>query len=219
MDYIHSITRTCVLTSLSFCAFSRLEAPQPPIRRNQYGEYYDPHRQEVQPSRPSSQQSAYQPYEWYRTEQEPQSAASISYQPPPPVITEQPRSSIGPQHFQPFDRAYPKTLESLAEKVHTFYTGPRAPRQPNGRPRIPRTGSDHRISLSRTGEPQWYGSMPRQRPGTDFRTSGLPPSARYPAGKMANFFCFQVYVNRFMLIALEMVKSSYEFITHCANIE
>lgn len=37
-----------------------------------------------------------------------------SYQPPPPpVITEQPKA----QHFQPYDKAYPKTLESLAEKV------------------------------------------------------------------------------------------------------
>ncbi|KAK6639819.1 hypothetical protein RUM43_008094 [Polyplax serrata] len=37
--------------------------------------------------------------------------------PPPPVITEQPK----PQHFTPYDRQYPKTLESLAEKVHAFY--------------------------------------------------------------------------------------------------
>ncbi|KAL0276802.1 UNVERIFIED_CONTAM: hypothetical protein PYX00_004294 [Menopon gallinae] len=39
--------------------------------------------------------------------------------PPPPVITEQPK----PQHFTPYDRQYPKTLESLAEKVHSFYPG------------------------------------------------------------------------------------------------
>jgi len=134
------------------------------------------------------------------------STASISYQPPPPVITEQPRSSIGPQHFQPFDRAYPKTLESLAEKVHTFYTGPRAPRQHGGgagngnRVRMPRTGSDHRLG-SRSGEQQlWYGSMPRQRPGQQELLfgrgpasgtggtgggqggTGIPPSARYSAG-------------------------------------
>jgi hypothetical protein len=113
------------------------------------------------------------------------------------VITEQPRSSIGPQHFQPFDRAYPKTLESLAEKVHTFYTGPRPQRQQNGR-RMPRTGSDNRLSLGRGGpEPQWYGSMPRQRPGTntttDFRSSvsaaGVPPSSgRYSAGNIHALF-------------------------------
>lgn len=40
------------------------------------------------------------------------------YQPPPPVITEQPKSSM--QHFQPYERNYPNTLESLAEKVHSF---------------------------------------------------------------------------------------------------
>ncbi|XP_035715111.1 rho GTPase-activating protein 100F isoform X3 [Folsomia candida] len=183
----------------------RLDPPQPPIRRNHIQQQpqpsystqdFDPYRPDPQPPRPPSQQSNYQPYEWYRPEQEQHhreapSTASLSYQPPPP-ITEQPRSSIGPQHFQPFDRAYPKTLESLAEKVHTFYTGPRPQRQQNGR-RMPRTGSDHRLSLGRGGpEPQWYGSMPRQRPGstsvTDFRspqTAGMPPSARYSAGMSA----------------------------------
>lgn len=40
-----------------------------------------------------------------------------SYQPPPPpVITQQPKPSTT-QHFQPYERGYPKTLESLAEKV------------------------------------------------------------------------------------------------------
>lgn len=40
-----------------------------------------------------------------------------SYQPPPPpVITHQPKPSAT-QHFQPYERGYPKTLESLAEKV------------------------------------------------------------------------------------------------------
>lgn len=55
------------------------------------------------------------------------------YQPPPPVITEQPKPSM--QHFQPpYERTasgYPKTLESLAEKVHSFYSGP--PGTVNGR--------------------------------------------------------------------------------------
>ncbi|XP_043786354.1 rho GTPase-activating protein 100F isoform X6 [Apis laboriosa] len=54
-----------------------------------------------------------------------------SYQPPPPpVITHQPKPSTT-QHFQPYERGYPKTLESLAEKVHSFYTGPVMPS--NGR--------------------------------------------------------------------------------------
>ncbi|KAK8400097.1 hypothetical protein O3P69_003057 [Scylla paramamosain] len=42
------------------------------------------------------------------------------YQPPPPVITEQPRPQHQ-QHFTPYERSYPKTLESLAERVHAFY--------------------------------------------------------------------------------------------------
>lgn len=43
-----------------------------------------------------------------------------SYQPPPPpVITHQPKPSPT-QHFQAYERGYPKTLESLAEKVSPF---------------------------------------------------------------------------------------------------
>ncbi|GAB6026555.1 hypothetical protein CHUAL_012972 [Chamberlinius hualienensis] len=42
---------------------------------------------------------------------------TLEYQ--PSVIIEQPRKSRGEPH------AYPKTLESLAEKVHTFHPGPR----------------------------------------------------------------------------------------------
>ncbi|KAI5711972.1 hypothetical protein M8J75_004717 [Diaphorina citri] len=42
--------------------------------------------------------------------------------PPPPVITEQPKSSH--QHYQSsYEKTYPKTLESLAEKVHPFNPG------------------------------------------------------------------------------------------------
>ncbi|XP_030762749.1 rho GTPase-activating protein 100F isoform X3 [Sitophilus oryzae] len=48
---------------------------------------------------------------------------SWGYQPPPPVITEQPKSSQ--PHFPQYDRGYPNTLESLAEKVHSFGMGRR----------------------------------------------------------------------------------------------
>ncbi|XP_049782686.1 rho GTPase-activating protein 100F [Schistocerca cancellata] len=85
--------------------------------------------------------------------------ASWPYQPPPPpVITEQPKPSSIPQHFQPYDRGYPKTLESLAEKVHAFYSGPTQPAtgssrrlsQPSrsyygGRKVMPRSGSDQHL--------------------------------------------------------------------------
>ena len=55
-------------------------------------------------------------------------AATWSYQPPPPpVITEQPKPSSTPQHFQPYERAYPKTLESLAEKVKHMFKTPNIP--------------------------------------------------------------------------------------------
>ena len=55
-------------------------------------------------------------------------AATWSYQPPPPpVITEQPKPSSTPQHFQPYERGYPKTLESLAEKVKYMFKATNVP--------------------------------------------------------------------------------------------
>ncbi|CAH1155850.1 unnamed protein product [Phaedon cochleariae] len=49
------------------------------------------------------------------------------YQPPPPVVTEQPKGGGPP--FRPYERGYPShpnnTLESLAEKVHSFGMGRR----------------------------------------------------------------------------------------------
>ena len=46
--------------------------------------------------------------------------------PSPPVITEQPKPAV--QHFQPYERTYPKTLESLAEKIHSFNPSTGQPR-------------------------------------------------------------------------------------------
>ncbi|RZF36635.1 hypothetical protein LSTR_LSTR007338, partial [Laodelphax striatellus] len=67
-------------------------------------------------------------------------SSTWSYQPPPaPVITEQPKA----QHFQPFDKGYPKTLESLAEKVHSFY--PNSGTTPPAR-RMSTTSSTTRLS-------------------------------------------------------------------------
>lgn len=54
----------------------------------------------------------------YYNSRPPDSGSTWGYQPPPPVITEQPKSSM--QHFTPYERSYPNTLESLAEKVHSF---------------------------------------------------------------------------------------------------
>lgn len=50
----------------------------------------------------------------------PESHIAWTYQPPPPpVITQQPKP-VTAQHFQPYERGYPKTLESLAEKVRSY---------------------------------------------------------------------------------------------------
>ncbi|GBP70494.1 Rho GTPase-activating protein 100F [Eumeta japonica] len=55
----------------------------------------------------------------YYNSRPPSDHSTWSYRPPPPVITEQPKSSV--THFVPYERSYPNTLESLAEKVHSFY--------------------------------------------------------------------------------------------------
>ncbi|XP_068247813.1 rho GTPase-activating protein 100F isoform X2 [Palaemon carinicauda] len=104
------------------------------------------------------------------------------YQPPPPVITEQPRPQQ--QHFTPYERSYPKTLESLAERVHAFYGPPPdellvgaglrgAPdvtsygtlgRASVGRPRLARTLSDQRIpATERESLSDYEGSGPSAR--------------------------------------------------------
>ncbi|KAE8736722.1 hypothetical protein FOCC_FOCC017823, partial [Frankliniella occidentalis] len=53
--------------------------------------------------------------ELYYNSRPERSMSTWSYQPPPPVVTERDKPSA-PQHFQPYERGYPKTLESLAEK-------------------------------------------------------------------------------------------------------
>ncbi|XP_034945998.1 rho GTPase-activating protein 100F isoform X2 [Chelonus insularis] len=78
-----------------------------------------------------------------------------SYQPPPPpVITHQPKPAAT-QHFQPYERAYPKTLESLAEKVHSFYTSPMMPN--NGNRRMSSGGMQSSVGTRLSGQPQGYG--------------------------------------------------------------
>ncbi|XP_042866805.1 rho GTPase-activating protein 100F-like isoform X6 [Penaeus japonicus] len=108
------------------------------------------------------------------------------YQPPPPVITEQPRPQQQ-QHFTPYERSYPKTLESLAERVHSFYGPPGTeppmvgpPRQDRareppmygtlgrtttvGRPRLARTLSDQRLpATERESLSDYEGSGPSAR--------------------------------------------------------
>ncbi|XP_044579356.1 rho GTPase-activating protein 100F isoform X2 [Cotesia glomerata] len=79
-----------------------------------------------------------------------------SYQPPPPpIITHQPKPSTT-QHFQPYERGYPKTLESLAEKVHSFYT---SPMMPNGNRRMSASGGIQSTANTTrlSGQSQGYG--------------------------------------------------------------
>uniref|UniRef100_A0A1B6E2F1 Rho-GAP domain-containing protein n=1 Tax=Clastoptera arizonana TaxID=38151 RepID=A0A1B6E2F1_9HEMI len=123
---------------------------------------------------------------------------SWSYQPPPPpVITEQPKSQ---QHFQPYDKAYPKTLESLAEKVHSFY--PNSSSTPMRR--MSTTSSTTRLSslqsqyyshpnhhmLSRSGSDQhlprveydYSMTIPRQQQSHSLLRSSLKP------GMISNYY-------------------------------
>ncbi|XP_050435790.1 rho GTPase-activating protein 100F-like isoform X2 [Adelges cooleyi] len=105
-----------------------------------------------------------------------------SYQPPrPPIVNEQPK----PQHFQPYDKAYPKTLESLAEKVHPFCPGgsstgrrmsattsQQQQQQQQRRNNLPRSGSDQYLPKSEYD----YGNRPYRQSQTLMR-SGLRSSA------------------------------------------
>ena len=112
------------------------------------------------------------------------------YQPPPPVITEQPRPRQ-PPHFYQYDRSYPKTLESLAERIHSFYGPPRPPgpqsleqdigyggtlgRSTAGRPRLARTLSDQRLpATEREALSDYEGS------------SGVSAAQRYKAWQQAS---------------------------------
>ncbi|XP_039296189.1 rho GTPase-activating protein 100F isoform X2 [Nilaparvata lugens] len=109
-------------------------------------------------------------------------SSTWSYQPPPaPVITEQPKA----QHFQPFDKGYPKTLESLAEKVHSFY--PNSGTTPPPR-RMSTTSSTTRLSSLQS---QYYGTGGRGSGGASARLmprSGsdqhLPRVESYDYGSM-----------------------------------
>ncbi|XP_076250075.1 rho GTPase activating protein at 100F isoform X3 [Rhynchophorus ferrugineus] len=89
---------------------------------------------------------------------------SWGYQPPPPVITEQPKSSQ--PHFPQYDRGYPNTLESLAEKVHSFGMGRRmsagqpvptrmsSQQSPSSHYYVQHTGTGSRRIMPRSGSDQ-----------------------------------------------------------------
>lgn len=96
-----------------------------------------------------------------------------SYQPPhPPVSNEKPK----PQHFQPFDKAYPKTLESLAEKVHPFCPG-------GGQ-----SSTGRRMSATTTQQQYRRNNMPRS--GSD---QYLPRSEYDYGNSKFNFYFIQTF--------------------------
>ncbi|CAL4064152.1 unnamed protein product [Meganyctiphanes norvegica] len=100
------------------------------------------------------------------------------YQPPPPVITEQPRPN-SQQHFTPYERTYPKTLENLAERVHAFYgtmqpaPPPTMMRGPPGQPQQGRLTQDMSsnygtLGRSNVGRPRLARTLSDQRlPATE----------------------------------------------------
>ncbi|CAH0728927.1 unnamed protein product, partial [Brenthis ino] len=86
------------------------------------------------------------PLDLYYNSRPPSDHSTWSYRPPPPVITEQPKSSA--THFVPYERSYPNTLESLAEKVHSFYPSESGSTRFGGR--VPRSGSEQQLPRAET---------------------------------------------------------------------
>ncbi|KAM3961607.1 LOW QUALITY PROTEIN: rho GTPase activating protein at 100F [Aphomia sociella] len=82
----------------------------------------------------------------YYNPRPPSDHSTWSYRPPPPVITEQPKS--GATHFVPYERSYPNTLESLAEKVHSLYPADSGSTRFGGR--VPRSGSEQQLPRAET---------------------------------------------------------------------
>ncbi|XP_026751284.1 rho GTPase-activating protein 100F isoform X2 [Galleria mellonella] len=82
----------------------------------------------------------------YYNPRPPSDHSTWSYRPPPPVITEQPKSAA--THFVPYERSYPNTLESLAEKVHSLYPTDSGSTRFGGR--VPRSGSEQQLPRAET---------------------------------------------------------------------
>ncbi|XP_075970829.1 rho GTPase activating protein at 100F isoform X4 [Anticarsia gemmatalis] len=82
----------------------------------------------------------------YYNPRPPSDHSTWSYRPPPPVITEQPKSQA--THFVPYERSYPNTLDSLAEKVHSFYPADSGSTRFGGR--VPRSGSEQQLPRAET---------------------------------------------------------------------
>ncbi|XP_047986311.1 rho GTPase-activating protein 100F [Leguminivora glycinivorella] len=138
----------------------------------------------------------------YYNSRPPSDHSTWSYRPPPPVITEQPKSAA--THFVPYERSYPNTLESLAEKVHSFYPSDSGSSRFN--PRVPRSGSEQQLPRAETHSDFGRHSLLRsslkasaatgasslsrynQRYGVGMGASGLPGSGMTGSGLTSSGF-------------------------------
>ncbi|XP_072940978.1 rho GTPase-activating protein 100F [Epargyreus clarus] len=111
----------------------------------------------------------------YYNSRPPSDHSTWSYRPPPPVITEQPKSSA--THFVPYERSYPNTLESLAEKVHSFYPSESGSTRFGGR--VPRSGSEQQLPRAETHSDFGRHSLLRSSLKASAATGGASSLSRY----------------------------------------
>ncbi|CAH2075487.1 unnamed protein product, partial [Iphiclides podalirius] len=115
------------------------------------------------------------PLDLYYNSRPPSDHSTWSYRPPPPVITEQPKSTA--THFVPYERSYPNTLESLAEKVHSFYPQEGGSTRFGGR--VPRSGSEQQLPRAETHSDFGRHSLLRSSLKASAATGGAASLSRY----------------------------------------
>ncbi|XP_013137003.1 PREDICTED: rho GTPase-activating protein 100F isoform X1 [Papilio polytes] len=115
------------------------------------------------------------PLDLYYNSRPPSDHSTWSYRPPPPVITEQPKSTA--THFVPYERSYPNTLESLAEKVHSFYPQDSGSTRFGGR--VPRSGSEQQLPRAETHADFGRHSLLRSSLKASAATGGAASLSRY----------------------------------------
>ncbi|KPJ09811.1 Rho GTPase-activating protein 100F [Papilio machaon] len=115
------------------------------------------------------------PLDLYYNSRPPSDHSTWSYRPPPPVITEQPKSTA--THFVPYERSYPNTLESLAEKVHSFYPQDSGSTRFGGR--VPRSGSEQQLPRAETHSDFGRHSLLRSSLKASAATGGAASLSRY----------------------------------------
>ncbi|XP_049866316.1 rho GTPase-activating protein 100F [Pectinophora gossypiella] len=111
----------------------------------------------------------------YYNSRPPSDHSTWSYRPPPPVITEQPKSST--THFVPYERSYPSAMESLAEKVHSYYPSETGSTRFGGR--VPRSGSEQQLPRAETHSDFGRHSLLRSSLKASAATGGTSSLSRY----------------------------------------